>query len=140
MENISNTGSERFEDGPASIPDAPLLGYRNYWYPVVEARRIGRRPISVKILGEDIVLFPGKDGKVAALVDRCPHRGTMLSRGRILFPGTLRYSQAWCPRPGFDGELPSGLILRVEDSRTENRSLRSTAGSVRQPPVLELAK
>ena len=57
MEKISNTESELFEAGSAPIPDAPLLGYRNYWYPVVEARRIGRRPISVKILGEDIVLF-----------------------------------------------------------------------------------
>ncbi|NIO07171.1 MAG: Rieske 2Fe-2S domain-containing protein, partial [Deltaproteobacteria bacterium] len=43
----------------------------------------------VKVLGEDLVLFPGKDGKVAALMDRCPHRGTMLSRGRVLFPGTV---------------------------------------------------
>ncbi len=73
----------------AAVPELPALGFRNYWYPIIESRRVGRCPTSVRLLGEDIVLFPGKGGKVAALVDRCPHRGTMLSRGRILFPGTL---------------------------------------------------
>ncbi len=73
----------------SAAPDLPELGHRNYWYPIIEARRIKKRPVSVSLLGEEIVLFPGKDGKVVALVDRCPHRGTKLSRGRILFPGTL---------------------------------------------------
>lgn len=73
----------------AGIPNLPLLGYRNYWYPLVEAGLVKRRPVPVRVLGEDIVLFPGKDGKIAAISDRCPHRGTLLSRGRILFPGTL---------------------------------------------------
>jgi len=67
----------------------PLLGYRNYWYPIVEARRVKRKAVSIRIIGEDIVLFPGKDGKVAALTDRCPHRGVKLCRGRVLFPGTI---------------------------------------------------
>ena len=72
-----------------AAPHLPLFGFRNYWYPIIESRRVRNGPVSVRILGEDIVLFPTKDGKVAALVDRCPHRGVMLSRGRILFPGTL---------------------------------------------------
>lgn len=70
-------------------PGLPLLGFRNYWYPLIESRRVKKGPVSVRLLGEDIVLFPGHGGKAAALVDRCPHRGTKLSRGRILFPGTL---------------------------------------------------
>lgn len=71
------------------LPDLPALGFPNYWYPIIESRRVGRRPVSVRVLGEDLVLFPGRDGRTAALLDRCPHRGVMLSRGRILFPGTL---------------------------------------------------
>ncbi|MCH6545960.1 MAG: Rieske 2Fe-2S domain-containing protein [Deltaproteobacteria bacterium] len=86
---IAKEERETTHSGSAAIPELPALGFRNYWYPIIEARRVGRRPIPVRILGEDIVLFPGKGGKVAALLDRCPHRGTMLSRGRILFPGTL---------------------------------------------------
>jgi len=73
----------------ASADLLPRVGFRNYWYPVMESRRLGKGPVSVRMLGEDIVLFRAGEGKVAALADRCPHRGTMLSRGRILFPGTL---------------------------------------------------
>jgi nitrite reductase/ring-hydroxylating ferredoxin subunit len=40
------------------------------------------------MLGEDLVLFRTAEG-VAALVDRCPHRGAQLSLGRMLFPDTL---------------------------------------------------
>jgi nitrite reductase/ring-hydroxylating ferredoxin subunit len=47
------------------------------------------KPIAIRFLGEDLVLFRGENGKAAALLDRCPHRGTMLSRGRMIFPGTL---------------------------------------------------
>ncbi len=73
-----------------SIPSLPPLGHRNYWYPIIEAKKVTKRqPVSVTLLGEDVVLFRGKDGKIAALEDRCPHRGAMLSRGRILFPGTI---------------------------------------------------
>jgi len=72
---------------PANL--LPELGFRNYWYPIIESRRVKKRPVSVRVLGEDLVLFRGDRGTVAALVDRCPHRGTKLSRGRIIFPGTL---------------------------------------------------
>jgi len=72
----------------SAIPDLPLLGFRNYWYPVIESRKLRRRPVPVRVLGEDLVLFRS-DGKVGALVDRCPHRGTRLSLGRVIFPGTL---------------------------------------------------
>jgi phenylpropionate dioxygenase-like ring-hydroxylating dioxygenase large terminal subunit len=68
--------------------DLPLLGFRNYWYPVIGSRQVGQKPVAVRLLGDDIVLFRAH-GKVSAFADRCPHRGTMLSRGRVLFPGTL---------------------------------------------------
>jgi len=67
----------------------PVLGFRNYWYPIIEARKVKRGPVPVQLLGDNIVLFRAEGGKLVALSDRCPHRGTMLSRGRIIFPGTL---------------------------------------------------
>lgn len=113
-----------------TVADLPLLGFRNYWYPLIESRRVGRRPVSVRVLGEDIVLFPGEGNKAAALVDRCPHRGTMLSRGRILFPGTLS-----CGYHGWTynekGECVAAIVegpesrvpgkVRVRAYRTEER-------------------
>jgi len=73
-----------------TMPEMPVLGFRNYWYPATAAARVVKKgPVPVRLLGEDLVLFRGEDGKPVALVDRCPHRGTMLSRGRVIFPGTL---------------------------------------------------
>ena len=82
----------------------PELGYREYWYPVIEVNKLGKRafgpfgrkkPVHRKVCGIDLVLFQGKDGKVGALWDRCPHRGSYLSRGRCEFDGTVS-----CPYHG----------------------------------------
>ena len=79
----------------------PELGYREYWYPAIELGKLGKRshrffgrvkPMHRKLLGEDVVLFLGKNGKVAALRDRCPHRGAYLSQGRCEFEGTVSCS------------------------------------------------
>ena len=37
----------------------------------------------MKVAGEKLVLFRGRDGRPGALVDRCPHRGVALSLGRV---------------------------------------------------------
>ena len=83
----------------------PKLGYREYWYPAIEAHKVGkkslmlfgrRKPSRVKMLGEDIVIFEGMDGNFGALWDRCPHRGTVLSYGRCEFKGTIS-----CPYHGY---------------------------------------
>jgi phenylpropionate dioxygenase-like ring-hydroxylating dioxygenase large terminal subunit len=55
---------------------------------VAESRRVRRRPVAIKVLGEEIVLWRAH-GKIAALTNRCPHRGAQLSLGRSVFPGTL---------------------------------------------------
>jgi nitrite reductase/ring-hydroxylating ferredoxin subunit len=68
----------------------PELGLRNYWYPAIAGWRLGRRPRSITLLGERIVLFRDGD-KAHALADRCPHRGLPLSMGKCLYPqsGTI---------------------------------------------------
>jgi phenylpropionate dioxygenase-like ring-hydroxylating dioxygenase large terminal subunit len=79
----------------------PELGFRNYWYPVMLGRHLGRRPIKRRLLGEDIVLWRD-GGKAHALANRCPHRGASLARGHVRFPGSGTIS---CPYHGwtFDG-------------------------------------
>jgi phenylpropionate dioxygenase-like ring-hydroxylating dioxygenase large terminal subunit len=84
----------------------PVLGYREYWYPGIMAKDVGKRswwlfgrrkPVSVKLLGEDVLFFPGKDGKVAAIWNRCPHRGAIFTpKGRCEFDGTIS-----CPYHGY---------------------------------------
>ena len=75
----------------------PELGFRNYWYPVLAAWRLRRRPKAVKLLGEDVVLFRD-GGKVHALKDQCAHRGARLSKGKLLYPGSGMLS---CPYHGW---------------------------------------
>src|SRR5712692_5333985 len=93
---------------PRSLPDLPLLGFRNYWYPVLGSRQLGKRPVAVRLLGEDVVLFRS-GGKLGALTDRCPHRGSQLSRGRILFPGTLSCGyHGWTFNP--EGQCVAAIV------------------------------
>lgn len=67
----------------------PKLGLREYWYPVVLERKVGRRPIRRTVLGRSLVFFRGTGGKVAALDDRCPHRNASLALGKCFFDGTI---------------------------------------------------
>jgi phenylpropionate dioxygenase-like ring-hydroxylating dioxygenase large terminal subunit len=56
---------------------------RNAWYTAMWAKDLREKPIPRTILGDDVVLFRGKDGVPAALEDRCCHRAAPLSRGRV---------------------------------------------------------
>ena len=68
----------------------PPMGFREYWYPALLKKDVGtKKPVCVKMLGEDIVFFRGKQDKIYALSDWCPHRSARLSQGESLFPGTI---------------------------------------------------
>jgi 5,5'-dehydrodivanillate O-demethylase oxygenase subunit len=68
--------------GPGT-PAGELL--RRYWLPVCVAREITEQNSSsfVRMLGEDLVLFRDKSGRVGLLADRCSHRGASLCYGRV---------------------------------------------------------
>lgn len=84
---------------------AASLGFAEHWYPAILARRLGRRPKQVTLLGREIVLMRDR-GRVWALHDRCPHRGIPLSRGRQVFPGTIS-----CIYHGWTYDLASGKLV-----------------------------
>jgi nitrite reductase/ring-hydroxylating ferredoxin subunit len=61
------------------------IGLRNYWYPVAFSEDIGRdKPVAIKCLGEELVVWRDEHGLPGVLLDRCPHRAAKLSVGRIL--------------------------------------------------------
>ena len=70
--------------------------FANVWTPVVTAKELGKKPLSVKVAGETLALFRDGKGSVGALVDRCPHRGVALSLGRVDADGCLT-----CPFHGW---------------------------------------
>jgi nitrite reductase/ring-hydroxylating ferredoxin subunit len=91
----------------------PKLGFREYWYPAVEARRVRGKPVHLQMLGDDLVLFRDTTGRVAALSDWCPHRGARLSLGVCEFKGTVT-----CPYHGYTfdgtGQCVAALIERPD--------------------------
>ncbi len=63
----------------------PLV--HNAWYVAAWSHEIDDGPLARRIMGEDVVLFRGGDGKAAALEDRCCHRGVPLSLGTTVETG-----------------------------------------------------
>ncbi len=74
----------------------PELGLTEYWYPATFAKKVKRRPVGVRMLGETLVLFRGRDGHVAAASNTCPHRGGSLMHGVCHYKGTVA-----CPYHGW---------------------------------------
>ena len=82
-----------------------LESLRSHWFVACPVAAVGQRPLARTVLGVPIVLFRSA-GKIAALIDRCPHRNAALSQGRVV--GDLLE----CPYHGwsFDG---SGACRRI---------------------------
>ena len=53
---------------------------RDSWYPIILSTDLQDKPVGVKLLDTEIVLWRTKDG-IAAFRDLCIHRGTRLSLG-----------------------------------------------------------
>jgi phenylpropionate dioxygenase-like ring-hydroxylating dioxygenase large terminal subunit len=95
--------------------DAAVLGFADYWYPVLWSRELGKNPVPLTILGQKLVLIRD-GGKPHVLHDRCPHRGTPLSLGasrlgrksfsRRWFPGTIS-----CGYHGWTYDLATGELV-----------------------------
>lgn len=67
----------------------PELGLKEYWYPAIEEKKIGKKPVLVTMLGQEVCFFRGKSNKVVAIANACPHRGAQLSSGNCDFNGTV---------------------------------------------------
>lgn len=58
---------------------------RSLWHPVLDAvALVPASPQAARLLGEDLVLWRDAAGAPHAWADRCPHRGTRLSLGRVI--------------------------------------------------------
>ena len=57
--------------------------YINFWYPAEESARITDKPVHVRMLGQDFVLFRDSSGKVNCLSNICSHRGGWLADGKV---------------------------------------------------------
>jgi phenylpropionate dioxygenase-like ring-hydroxylating dioxygenase large terminal subunit len=69
------------------------------WHPVAQSASLTDAPLPARLLSQDLVLWRDAAGVVHAWADRCPHRGTRLSLGRVLH--TEAGSRLECPYHGW---------------------------------------
>ena len=84
------------DHSPRLICPATQPTVRDEWYVIAFSHEVdGQRPLLRYCCGDRIVLFRTAQGAPVALYDRCPHRGSPLSLGKIA-DDTLQ-----CPYHGF---------------------------------------
>ena len=78
--------------GPGT-PGGEML--RRYWWPVWFTDELIDKPVGVRILGEDLVLFRDGTGRAGLIDARCSHRGASLTLGRAEEKGLRCCYHGW---------------------------------------------
>jgi phenylpropionate dioxygenase-like ring-hydroxylating dioxygenase large terminal subunit len=79
----------------------------NQWYVVLDSSQVRDLPVGVTRMGEKLVFWRDRAGRVSCLRDRCVHRGVALSKGKVLGSGKLQ-----CPFHGFEYDA-SGKVTKI---------------------------
>jgi len=96
--------------GPGT-PGGEML--RRYWWPIEFSAHVKNRPMKVRLLGEDFVLFRNLRGQVGMLDLHCPHRLTSLEYGRVEEQGIRCCYHGWL-------YAPDGRCLETPTERPES--------------------
>jgi vanillate O-demethylase monooxygenase subunit len=83
----------------------------DHWHPVLKSGELRKGPAAANVAGREIVVFRTGDG-VAALADRCPHRGGRLSLGSVAGGEVVCPYHGWRWAPGGEGRSPGNPRLR----------------------------
>ena len=93
---------------------------KNAWYVCAWDHEVGETPLQRWICGEPAVLWRRRDGRVAALADRCPHRDASLSRGRVVdgeiqcgYHGLRFDADGACVHMPGQSRIPAGACTRA---------------------------
>ena len=84
------------ETGPGT-PCGELM--RRYWQPVEMSKRLKERPLKIRILSEDLIVFRDLSGRPGLVTPRCAHRGA------DLFYGKLDKNGIRCPYHGWQFDV-----------------------------------
>lgn len=105
---------ELLETGPGTRGGEYL---RRFWHPICLSSELTDLPLAVRLLGEDLVVFRDRSGRLGALHRHCSHRGTSLEYGIVSERGLRCCYHGWL----FDID---GTILETpgepEDSRLKD--------------------
>ncbi len=88
-----------------------------HWHVACASSSLRRKPVAVRILDHQMVVFRAPNGAPVALADRCPHRGVERSLGRVTAEGISCRYHGW----RFDGSgrcvaIPSLVSGRVPEA------------------------
>ena len=84
----------------------------NCWYAVLESKELrAGTPLGVRRIGEFLVLWRDNQGRVSVMKDRCPHRSSQLSLGRLV-NGRIQ-----CPFHGFEYDSDGACQLIPANGR-----------------------
>src|SRR5438309_3842480 len=112
MAVITKEQNDRLTQVGSGTPMGELM--RRYWQPVAaSADLIEAQVRSVRVLGEDLVLYRDRSGGVGLLQERCPHMGVPLVYGipepeglRCCYHGWMFDSAGQCIHLGEDALTP----------------------------------
>ena len=77
-------------------PGTPCGEYlRRFWHPIMMSERLTDRPLAVRVMGEDLVLFRDLSGDIGLLHKHCSHRGMSLEFGIIADHGIRCAYHGW---------------------------------------------
>ncbi len=68
---------------------------RRFWQPVAMTQDLGDRPLPLRILGEDLVLFRDGGGTIGLVHRQCPHRRASLEYGKCETRGIRCCYHGW---------------------------------------------
>ncbi len=66
------------------------------WFAVLSSKEVGKKPLGIKRVNKELVLWRNEDGKVNAISDICVHRKAHLSAGKVV------NNHVQCPFHGFE--------------------------------------
>ncbi len=85
-----------------------------FWHPVLGSRDVPRaRPVGVRLAGRSLALFRPGPGRVAALMDACPHRRMRLSLGKVQGDRLVCVYHGWTFDGAGQGESPGSPKLHA---------------------------
>jgi phenylpropionate dioxygenase-like ring-hydroxylating dioxygenase large terminal subunit len=95
---------------------------RGYWHAVARPDAVLAGPLAVTLLGERLVVWRAPEGRLAAAVDRCPHREAPLSAGTVVDLGLQCPYHGWTydadgccvlvPSAGLGAAVPPRAVLQ----------------------------
>jgi phenylpropionate dioxygenase-like ring-hydroxylating dioxygenase large terminal subunit len=101
----------------------------NQWYAILESREVrSGRPVGFTRMGEKLVAWRDRQGRLTVMSDLCPHRGAALSAG------DLRGDCIQCPFHGFEYDSTGACTLIPANGRN---SAPPRAMAVRTYPTRE---